>query len=156
MASSNGDIKPKTTTTGRYASVYSEVQASRLRHSLPLPSVLKSNFKILDGPQSSAAGNPDEIAKLFPNLFGQPSARLVPSDSGAVLLERKLKIGVVLSGGQAPGGHNVISGVFDYLQEHAKGSILYGFRGGPAGIMRGKYVELNSEFIYPYRNQGRI
>ncbi|KAK6917798.1 Phosphofructokinase domain [Dillenia turbinata] len=151
---SNGDIKPKMTPTGRYASVYSEVQTSRLNHSLPLPSVLKNNFKILDGPQSSAAGNPDEIAKLFPNLFGQPSAMLFPSDSGASLSDQKLKIGVVLSGGQAPGGHNVISGLFDYLQKLAKGSILFGFRGGPAGIMKGKYVELDSEFIYPYRNQG--
>ncbi|KAJ7946344.1 Pyrophosphate--fructose 6-phosphate 1-phosphotransferase subunit beta [Quillaja saponaria] len=68
--------------------------------------------------------------------------------------DQKLKIGVVLSGGQAPGGHNVISGIFDYLQDRAKGSILYGFRGGPAGIMKCKYIELTSEYIYPYRNQG--
>lgn len=121
-----------------------------------------------------------EIAKLFPNLFGQPSAMLVPSDC-VLPSDQKLKIGVVLSGGQAPGGHNVISGIFgadrfdllgslvlwtfiigindlsffsaDYLQNHVKGSTLYGFRGGPAGIMKCKYVELDSEFIYPYRNQ---
>lgn len=100
--------------------------------------------------------------------------------------QKKLKIGVVLSGGQAPGGHNVISGIFgnalvfesdsvkrafllllllllrfnffssivlDYLQERAPGSTLYGFKGGPAGIMKCKYVELTSEYIYPYRNQ---
>ncbi|XP_057962081.1 pyrophosphate--fructose 6-phosphate 1-phosphotransferase subunit beta [Malania oleifera] len=140
--------------TGRFASVYSEVQTSRLDHPLPLPSVLKKPFKIADGPPSSAAGNPDEIAKLFPNVFGQPSAMLVPSDLGANGLDKRLKIGVVLSGGQAPGGHNVISGIFDYLQARAKGSTLYGFRGGPAGIMKCKYVELNSEYIYPYRNQG--
>lgn len=54
----------------------------------------------------------DEIAKLFPHLFGQPSAKLVPSDANAALPDQKLKIGVVLSGGQAPGGHNVISGIF--------------------------------------------
>lgn len=130
----------------------------------------------------------DEIAKLFPSLFGQPSAMLVPSDSGYVQVNKKLKIGVVLSGGQAPGGHNVISGLFgrflfcphlwmkrkihvcfsvqvvviissiyyfceDYLQDHARGSTLYGFKGGPAGIMKCKYVELTAEFIYPYRNQ---
>lgn len=60
---------------------------------------------------------PDEIAKLFPNLFGQPSVKLVPSDSNKVQPDKKLKIGVVLSGGQAPGGHNVISGIFgnDYF-----------------------------------------
>ncbi|KAL9392852.1 hypothetical protein Peur_016772 [Populus x canadensis] len=140
--------------SGRFASVYSEVQSSRIDHALPLPSVLKNPFKIVDGTRSSAAGNPDEIAKLFPNLFGQPSAKLVPNDVDTLSSDQKLKIGVVLSGGQAPGGHNVISGIFDYLQDRAKGSVLYGFKGGPAGIMKCKYVELNADYIYPYRNQG--
>ncbi|XP_042521132.1 pyrophosphate--fructose 6-phosphate 1-phosphotransferase subunit beta [Macadamia integrifolia] len=140
--------------SGRFASVYSEVQTSRLNHSLPLPSVLKNPFNIVEGPPSSAAGNPDEIAKLFPKVFGQPSSILVPSDSANSQVNHSLRIGVVLSGGQAPGGHNVISGIFDYLQDRAKGSTLYGFRGGPAGIMKCKYVELTADFIYPYRNQG--
>ncbi|CAL9060489.1 pyrophosphate--fructose 6-phosphate 1-phosphotransferase subunit beta-like [Musa acuminata AAA Group] len=144
----------KSPSPGRLASVYSEVQTNRLHHPLPLPSVLKGPFKLLDGPPSSAAGNPDEIAKLFPNMFGQPSAKLVTTGSVPADLPEGLKIGVVLSGGQAPGGHNVISGVFDYLQERAKRSTLYGFKGGPAGIMKCKYVELTPEFIYPYRNQG--
>ncbi|CAN8312040.1 unnamed protein product [Cochlearia groenlandica] len=135
------------------ASVYSEVQASRISNALPLPSVLKGAFKIVEGPASSAAGNPDEIAKLFPGLYGQPSVSAVP-DQNAPSSGQKLKIGVVLSGGQAPGGHNVISGLFDYLQERAKGSTFYGFKGGPAGIMKCKYVELNAEYIQPYRNQG--
>ncbi|KAI8009800.1 Pyrophosphate--fructose 6-phosphate 1-phosphotransferase subunit beta 1 [Camellia lanceoleosa] len=96
----------------------------------------------------------DEIAKLFPNVFGQPSATIVPSSSAKSGWDSSLKIGVVLSGGQAPGGHNVISGIFDYLQARAKGSTMYGFKGGPAGIMNCKYVELSTDFIYPYRNQG--
>ncbi|GFP85068.1 pyrophosphate--fructose 6-phosphate 1-phosphotransferase subunit beta [Phtheirospermum japonicum] len=149
----NGDSAAvKAPSTGRYAAVYSEVQNSRLDHPLPLPSVLQSSFNVVDGPPSSAAGNPDEIAKLFPGLFGQPSANLVPGTGN--LSGEGLKIGVVLSGGQAPGGHNVISGIFDYLQDRCKGSTLYGFRGGPAGIMKGKYVVLTSDYIYPYRNQG--
>ncbi|CAF2115782.1 BnaC08g41630D [Brassica napus] len=94
----------------------------------------------------------DEIAKLFPGLYGQPSVSVVP-DPSAASSGQKLKIGVVLSGGQAPGGHNVISGLFDYLQERAKGSTFYGFKVGPAGIMKFKYVELNAEYIHPYRNQ---
>ncbi|RVW97444.1 Pyrophosphate--fructose 6-phosphate 1-phosphotransferase subunit beta [Vitis vinifera] len=94
----------------------------------------------------------DEIAKLFPNLFGQPSATLVPGEG--LKKDQGLRIGVVLSGGQAPGGHNVISGIFDYLQECTTGSTMYGFKGGPAGIMNCKYVELTSEFILPFRNQG--
>ncbi|XVE51050.1 hypothetical protein DITRI_Ditri02bG0007400 [Diplodiscus trichospermus] len=152
----NGDVAAVNTTPagGSLASVYSEVQRSRIDHALPLPSVLRNPFKIVDGPPSSAAGNPDEIAKLFPNLFGQPSAVLVPNGADSIRSDQKLKIGVVLSGGQAPGGHNVICGIFDYLQDRAKGSILYGFRGGPAGIMKCKYVELNADYVYPYRNQG--
>ncbi|XP_022716165.1 pyrophosphate--fructose 6-phosphate 1-phosphotransferase subunit beta-like isoform X1 [Durio zibethinus] len=152
----NGDVAAVITApvAGRVASVYSEVQTSRIDHSLPLPSVFRNPFKIVDGPPSSAAGNPDEIAKLFPNLFGQPSVMLVPNGADSIRSDQKLKIGVVLSGGQAPGGHNVISGIFDYLQDRAKGSILYGFRGGPAGIMKCKYVELTADYIYPYRNQG--
>ncbi|KAF3973695.1 hypothetical protein ACB098_05G166600 [Castanea mollissima] len=154
----NGDIaaviSASAPVTSRLAAVYSEVQRSRIDHALPLPSVLRNSFKIVDGPASSAAGNPDEIAKLFPHVFGQPSTLLVPSDSDVFRPDQKLKIGVVLSGGQAPGGHNVISGIYDYLQDRAKGSTLYGFRGGPAGIMKCKYVELDSDYIYPYRNQG--
>ncbi|KAK9935950.1 hypothetical protein M0R45_012821 [Rubus argutus] len=154
LVANGGSVASPAPATSRLASVYSEVQSSRIDHALPLPSVLNKPFKLVDGPASSAAGNPDEIAKLFPNVFGQPSAQLVECDSSSELPEQKLKIGVVLSGGQAPGGHNVISGIFDYLQDRAKGSTLYGFRGGPAGIMKGKYVELNSEYVYPYRNQG--
>ncbi|KVH96890.1 hypothetical protein Ccrd_001016 [Cynara cardunculus var. scolymus] len=153
LVANGGDIAVgKLPVTSRVSSVYSEVQNSRLDHPLALPSVFAKPFKVVDGPSSSAAGNPDEIAKLFPSLFGQPSAVLEASetsDPGSAL-----KIGVVLSGGQAPGGHNVISGMFDYLQERCKGSTLYGFKGGPAGIMKGKYVVLTPEFIYPYRNQG--
>ncbi|XP_028112323.1 pyrophosphate--fructose 6-phosphate 1-phosphotransferase subunit beta-like [Camellia sinensis] len=81
---------------------------------------------------------------------------LVPGESAEFPSGLKLKIGVVLSGGQAPGGHNVISGIFDYLQDRCKGSTVYGFRGGPAGIMKCKYVVLTPEFIYPYKNQVRI
>ncbi|XP_051124941.1 pyrophosphate--fructose 6-phosphate 1-phosphotransferase subunit beta [Andrographis paniculata] len=151
----NGDYTAaKAPSTGRYASVYSEVQNSRLDHALPLPTVIRDSFKVVDGPTSSAAGHPDEIAKLFPCLFGQPSASLVAGDPAENLPNKSLKIGVVLSGGQAPGGHNVISGIFDYLQSRCKGSTLYGFRGGPAGIMKCKYVVLTPEYIYPYRNQG--
>ncbi|KAK1292059.1 Pyrophosphate--fructose 6-phosphate 1-phosphotransferase subunit beta [Acorus calamus] len=145
---------PPSPAPGRVVSIYSEVQTNRIDYPLPLPSVLRSPFKVVDGPKSSAAGNPDEIAKLFPNLFGQPSAILVPTAVSPSEMSQKLKVGVVLSGGQAPGGHNVICGIFDYLQGRSKGSTVYGFKGGPAGIMRGKYDELTAEYVYPYRNQG--
>ncbi|XP_074307463.1 pyrophosphate--fructose 6-phosphate 1-phosphotransferase subunit beta-like [Silene latifolia] len=157
-AVANGGISAVKSTSpaevARYSTVYSELQRSRIDHSLPLPRVLTGNFSVVDGPISSAAGNPEEIAKLFPCVFGQPSSIMVPSESEGLSSAQKLKIGVVLSGGQAPGGHNVICGIFDYLQARAKGSTIYGFRGGPAGIMKCKYVELTPDFVHPYRNQG--
>lgn len=137
----------------RIVSGFSEVQTSRQKLSLPLPSVLKNHFKLVDGPPSSAVGNPDEIRKLFPNMFGQSSVMLLPG-GGSSENNKSLRIGVVLSGGQAPGGHTVISGIFDYLQERAKGSKMYGFKGGPVGILKFKYVELTSDVIDTYRNQG--
>ncbi|KAL0428463.1 UNVERIFIED_CONTAM: Pyrophosphate--fructose 6-phosphate 1-phosphotransferase subunit beta [Sesamum latifolium] len=163
----NGATAPR-----RSTSDYSEVQASRLRTSLSLPDVLRNSFRVVDGPPSSATGNPgglrlcflyllwtsdprDEIAKLFPVLSGQPSAKIVPADQKSTAdSNQRLKVGVVLSGGQAPGGHNVISGLLDYLQDKTKCSTLYGFRGGPAGIMKCKYVVLTTDYVYPYRNQG--
>nr|ABK26333.1 unknown [Picea sitchensis] len=152
---SNGDVSAhKQAALTRDISVYSEVQSSRLDHQLPLPSVLEAPFKLVSGPPTTAAGSPEDIAKLFPQLYGQPSVHLVPSDTAALKSDRKLNIGVVLSGGQAPGGHNVIAGLFDYVQNNTKDSRLFGFNGGPAGIMKCKYVEMTKEFVYPYRNQG--
>lgn len=138
----------------RDLSVYSPVQSFRLDHTPPLPKVFHGHFKLTHGPPSSSAGHPNEIAKLFPNIFGQPSVQLVPCNGSAYNEDRQLRVGVVLSGGQAPGGHNVIAGMFDYLQTHAPGSVLYGFKGGPAGIMRNKWVEITSQLLYPFRNQG--
>ncbi|MFS7929535.1 putative diphosphate--fructose-6-phosphate 1-phosphotransferase [Helianthus anomalus] len=145
--------------TGRSACVYSEVESSRLRVPIPLPSLLKSSsssstFHVVDGPNTSAPANPDEIAKLFPNLFGQPSVSFKAGAGGASLPNKPLNIAILLSGGQAPGGHNVIAGIFDYLQNRTQGSTIYGFQGGPAGIFNSKYLILTHEFVYPYRNQG--
>lgn len=148
------DPKPSNKIGSRDLSVYSPVQAFRLNHIPPLPKVFRGHFKLSHGPPSSAAGHPEEIAKLFPSLFGQPSVQLVPCDGASYNEDRTMRVGVVLSGGQAPGGHNVIAGMFDYLQTHAPGSVLFGFKGGPAGIMRNKYVEITSHLLYPFRNQG--
>ncbi|KAL2931250.1 Pyrophosphate--fructose 6-phosphate 1-phosphotransferase subunit beta 2 [Bienertia sinuspersici] len=109
VAVANGDITASKSSpvAGRFSNVYSELQRSRIDHSLPLPRVVTQNFNVVDGPNSSATGNPDEIAKLFPCLFGQPSSIIVASESEGLSSDQKLKIGVVLSGGQAPGGHNI-------------------------------------------------
>lgn len=108
--------------------MYRELQRSGIDHALPLPRVLTANFNVVDGPQSSAAGNPEEMVKLFPCVFGQPSSMVVPSDSEGLRSDQKLKIGVVLSGGQAPRGHNVICRLLDYLQACANGITMYGSR----------------------------
>lgn len=158
-ASSNGGSKSAGSGTEgiRNISAYSDLQTARLSFVPPLPRVLRGPVVAKYGPPTSSAGNPEDIKALFPNLFGQPSVDLLADTSAAPGSEKKaepLRIGVVLSGGQAPGGHNVIAGIFDYLQQNVPGSILFGFKGGPAGIMKGKYVEITSEFLYPYRNQG--
>lgn len=140
--------------SGKDVSAYSPLQAARLDYKPPLPAVLRGSYDLKRGPPTSAAGNPDHIEKLFPHLFGQPSLELVASGSNGPPSSSPLRIAAVLSGGQAPGGHNVIAGMFDFLQERAPGSTLVGFLGGPAGIMNNKAVEITAEFLYPYRNQG--
>ena len=134
--------------------VYSPVQVDRIDRTPPLPEVLQGHFKLAHGPRTTSAGHAEEIGKLFPLTFGQPSVQLVGCEGACFDEGRKLKVGVVLSGGQAPGGHNVIAGMFDYLEKKAPGSVLYGFKGGPAGIMRNKWVEITGRMLYPFRNQG--
>jgi len=94
---------------------YSPVQTSRLDHKPTLPKVLQGNFTLNHGPPSTAAGQPEEIQKLFPCLYGQHSVQLAQSTISSYNEDQKLKLGVVLSGGQALGGHNVIARFFDYL-----------------------------------------
>ena len=122
---------------------------------------------------------PGEISELFPNLFGQQLVSLLPQESNESLeFGQPLTVGVVLSGGQAPGGHNVIAGIFgpfviilcnslkqlrattfctvvssDSLQKFAPGSVLLGFKGGIAGIMSKNAVKITQDFLFPYRNQ---
>eukprot|EP00897_Mesotaenium_endlicherianum_P008376 jgi/Mesen1/7567/ME000392S06830 len=132
---------------GKDVSAFSVVQKSRLEYVPPLPAVLRGSFTVKQGPPSTAAGNADAIQQLFPNVFGQPSVQFIPDGSQQISKVAPLKIGAVLSGGQAPGGHNVIAGIFDYLKSRAPGSTFIGFRGGPAGVMKGKYIEITEEYF---------
>ncbi|KAK2649056.1 hypothetical protein Ddye_016545 [Dipteronia dyeriana] len=151
FAASNGSATTvKSDGLGRLASDYSELQSSRLDVSLPLPSVLKNSFNDVDGPPSSGTGDSEDVPQPVRTAVSEAGAEFWEFGAGRQEFDDR----VVLSGGQAPGGHNVISGIFDYLQQCTKGSKLYGFRGGPAEMMKCKYVELSTEFIYPYRNQG--
>jgi len=107
------------------------------------------------GSPTEAISDKDEIKKIFNHTYGKPIVSFVKKDSGKKLkMDHVLKVGVILSGGQAPGGHNVIAGLFDGLKKGNKDSILYGFKGGPSGLIDNKSIVLTGEIIDQYRNTG--
>lgn len=131
----------------------STLQKVRSEYQPKLPKALKSgNIKIQIGEPSHPATDQEEIKALFPKTYGQPLCRIVEGDGG--LTTEPLTVGVVLSGGQAPGGHNVIAGLFDALKAANKDSTLWGFLKGPGGAIKGKCVEITAEMIDKYRNTG--
>ncbi len=118
-----------------------------------LPDCLKNLSKLIfeKGPSTTSHADSSEIEKLFPRLYGQP---IVEAKNGDHLAFRPLRVGVVLSGGQAAGGHNVITGLFDALKSMDHDSELHGFLNGPSGIIDHKAVLLKAEKLESYRNQG--
>lgn len=132
----------------------SALQKARLSYQPKLPKVLQNGIKNLDiefGAPTQAVADADDIREIFPNLYGRPIATF---KAGQEKDSKVINIGVILSGGQAPGGHNVIAGIFDALKEANPDNRLYGFLGGPSGIINGKYVEITKDFIDEYRNTG--
>lgn len=109
--------------------------------------------KLEDGDPTAAAFDQEAIKKLFPELYGQPVINFTKS-SEENSSSSPMNIGVVLSGGPAPGGHNVICGMYDYITELNSKSTLIGFSAGPDGILKNKFEVLDAETIAPYRNQG--
>lgn len=133
----------------------SPLQTERLKYQPKLPAVLACGIRNIEpeeGQKTSAIRDAQDIEKLFPNSFGKPIITFKEA-SGSVALEQR-NVGVILSGGQAPGGHNVIAGLYDALKQANPGNKLYGFLGGPAGIMKGKYIEFTDSYIDEYRNTG--
>jgi len=130
----------------------SALQQKRSEYQPKLPPALRANnIKVELGAPTEPATHKDDIKKLFPNTYGQPVAKITSGDG---LKTEALKVGVVLSGGQAPGGHNVIAGLFDALKAANRDSKLFGFLKGPGGVIKGKYIELTAEVIERYRNTG--
>lgn len=127
--------------------------AARQTYRPKLPKMLQSLSEIVFEKKEETAcqGDQNEVEQIFPHTFGQPMTEANESEHPAF---RPLRLGVVLSGGQAAGGHNVISGLFDALQKMDPDSLLYGFLDGPSGIVENKTVEITHDFIAPYRNQG--
>ena len=131
----------------------SALQKARSAYQPKLPKALRDgNVRVELGDATEPASHKDEIIELFPNTYGQPAAMIV--EDGGTLCQAALNVGVVLSGGQAPGGHNVIAGLFDALKAANKDSKLFGFLKGPGGVIKGRYRELTAEVIEPYRNTG--
>ena len=133
----------------------SPLQIERLKYQPKLPASLAGGINHLmlqEGSATEAVANKDEIKNLFKNTYGKPTVTFQTSTESAPSEVRN--VGVILSGGQAPGGHNVIAGLYDALKQANPANQLYGFLGGPSGIIDGKYVEFNDQFINDYRNTG--
>ncbi|MBN2806751.1 MAG: diphosphate--fructose-6-phosphate 1-phosphotransferase [Prolixibacteraceae bacterium] len=130
----------------------SALQKERAKYQPKLPKALKSNVKISEGKATQSIADQEDIQKLFPNTYGLPLITFEPSDEIVPL--PVMNVGVILSGGQAPGGHNVISGIFDGLKKLNPANKLYGFLGGPGGFVDNKYMELTADIIDEYRNTG--
>lgn len=130
----------------------SALQQARAAYKPQLPIVLTGGVKIVEGQPTQSAGDQEDIQKLFPNTYGLPEIRF--EKAPAAESAEPINVGVILSGGQAPGGHNVISGLFDGIKSINRKSRLYGFLMGPGGLVDHKYKELTADIIDEYRNTG--
>ena len=133
----------------------SPLQIERLKYQPKLPQSLQNGvngLRMVEGSATQSVRDQEQINALFPNTYGKPT---VTFEASNVSKESEIRnVGVILSGGQAPGGHNVIAGLYDALKNANSANKLYGFLGGPSGIIDGKYVEFDDEFINAYRNTG--
>lgn len=129
----------------------SALQQARKAYLPKLPEALKGYVKVKEGTPTNSVDNQEEIKKLFPNTYGMPIVEFEPSDVEA---GQAMNVGVILSGGQAPGGHNVITGLFDTIKKMNPDNKLYGFILGPGGLVDHKYMEITADFIDDYRNTG--
>jgi pyrophosphate--fructose-6-phosphate 1-phosphotransferase len=130
----------------------SALQKERAKYQPKLPRSLKGAVKLVEGAKTESVANQKEVKELFPNTYGMPLISFEEGDKENP--KNPVNVGVILSGGQAPGGHNVISGIFDGIKKINAESRLYGFLGGPGGLVDHKYVELTGEIIDEYRNTG--
>ncbi|MBQ1798376.1 MAG: diphosphate--fructose-6-phosphate 1-phosphotransferase, partial [Muribaculaceae bacterium] len=130
------------------------LQQKRAAYQPKLPSSLWGAVRAVAGEPTQSVGNQDEIRALFPNTYGLPELFFEKDPQGAAGVSEPFNVGVILSGGQAPGGHNVISGIFDGIKALHKDSRLFGFLMGPGGLVDHDYMELTADIIDEYRNTG--
>lgn len=128
------------------------MQKVRAAYQPKLPQSLRGNVSLKEGAPTQSVADQAEIKALFPNTYGLPLVEFVPGESAGV--QNPINVGVILSGGQAPGGHNVICGIFDELKKLNSANRLFGFLMGPGGLIDHKYKELTADVIDEYRNTG--
>ena len=129
----------------------SALQIARASYQPKLPAGLKGAVKVKEGAPTQSVDNQEEIKKLFPNTYGMPLVEFVKGEEKNTA---RMNVGVILSGGQAPGGNNVITGLFDTLKSLNPENRLYGFILGPGGLVDHDYMELTADIIDEYRNTG--
>lgn len=129
----------------------SALQKERANYQPKLPIALQGAVKVKEGALTQSVDNQEDIKKLFPNTYGMP---LVEFEPATEFNNAKMNVGVILSGGQAPGGHNVISGLFDEIKKLNPENRLFGFLMGPGGLVGHKYLEITAENLQAYRNTG--
>lgn len=132
--------------------VKSALQVARAAYQPKMPKALYGAVKVENGAATESVADQTEVKKLFPNTYGMPTLKFV--ESSEKTNHAPINVGVILSGGQAPGGHNVIAGIFDGIKAMNKDSRLYGFLMGPGGLINHKYQELTADIIDEYRNTG--
>ena len=129
----------------------SNLQKARAAYQPKLPKALQGPVKAVEGAATQSVGNQAEIKELFPNTYGMP---IITFEPGAPIELPVFNVGIILSGGQAPGGHNVISGLFDGVKSLNPANKLYGFILGPGGLVDHNYMEITPELMDQYRNTG--
>ena len=133
----------------------SPLQLARYQYSPKLPGMLRngiSDICVCSGGATESVADQEKIKALFPNTYGKNEITFQKGKNTSEA--RKQVVGVILSGGQAPGGHNVICGLYDALKACDKENVLYGFKGGPSGLLEDSYVVFDDEYINQYRNTG--
>ncbi len=131
----------------------SALQRIRAEYQPKLPKDLQGDVKVKFGEPTNSVADQEAIKQLFPHTYGLPVAQF-ENDENPTRVEEPFNVGIILSGGQAPGGHNVVSGIFDGLKKLNKENRLYGFLMGPAGFINHQYMELTPGYIAEYRNTG--
>ena len=129
----------------------SALQMARAAYQPKLPVGLQGAVKAVEGAATQSVDNQEEIKKLFPNTYGMPLVEFVP---GEETKHEPMNVGIILSGGQAPGGHNVITGLFDAVKKLNPANRLFGFILGPGGLVDHNYMELTKDYVDEYRNTG--